>query len=339
MAPSSTGRSARTARGTSRRRTTSRSSGGRLRWAAWTSARSISIAIRRAKRCPTLRRTTRTIPCGRTRSSCMPGAHRRSRRRHGQPGDQLGGQRRIRARSLQAFGALTPTGEVIADAQGPDNAGPFPRRRSPGPRRRPDLVRCRRPALFRHRRLSQRHDFGSVDLRLLPPPHRRPRQARVDRLGYLYGRTDEYVSRQHGRLQRHALPRDVEARHGHAARLGGKHPPLDINERNFDTTPNPDVGRAYIAARSGSMGSFSNKSDRDAYRLQGFVAYDFAERHEGVGANCSASSALPRSTRRRARSSTVATCSLRAGIRRRSRSSDRTRRSRTRTSTPASVIT
>src|SRR5690606_9106650 len=48
---------------------------------------------------------------------------------------------------------------------------------------------------------------------------------------------------------------------------------IDINERLFDGTPNPNVGRAYVGARTGDMGSFTNVSNRDAYRAQIFGEY------------------------------------------------------------------
>lgn len=59
---------------------------------------------------------------------------------------------------------------------------------------------------------------------------------------------------------------------------------IDINERLHDGSPNPDVGRAYVGGRTEDMGSFKNKSIREAYRGQVFAAYDFEDRHQGVWA-------------------------------------------------------
>jgi outer membrane receptor protein involved in Fe transport len=56
---------------------------------------------------------------------------------------------------------------------------------------------------------------------------------------------------------------------------------IDIQERLLDGSPNPNVGRAYVGGRTEDMGSFKNKSIREAYRGQVFGVYDFAKRHSG----------------------------------------------------------
>jgi hypothetical protein len=56
---------------------------------------------------------------------------------------------------------------------------------------------------------------------------------------------------------------------------------LDINERLYDNSPNPNVGRAYVASRTGNMGSYATESKRDAYRGQLFGTYHFDRRHTG----------------------------------------------------------
>ncbi len=186
---------------------------------------------------------------------------------------------------LQAFGALTPTGEVITDAQGPNNAGPFPQNTGlqglAGVQTWSGAAGLPYSAIgaYRNDTISDPSIFDFYH-HLIDGPNKREW---TDWDTYTVELTNTFLD---GMVGYNATLFHETLKRGMVTPLGweGNTLRLDINERNFDTTPNPDVGRAYIAARSGSMGSFSNKSDRDAYRLQGFVAYDFAERHEGVGA-------------------------------------------------------
>jgi hypothetical protein len=59
---------------------------------------------------------------------------------------------------------------------------------------------------------------------------------------------------------------------------------MDINDTLPDGSPNPDVGRAYLNVESRVDGNQVASIDRDAWRVQGFGGYNFAEKHDGLWA-------------------------------------------------------
>ncbi|WP_404425045.1 TonB-dependent receptor plug domain-containing protein [Nibricoccus sp. IMCC34717] len=57
---------------------------------------------------------------------------------------------------------------------------------------------------------------------------------------------------------------------------------MDINEVNSDTSPNKDIGRAYVPVENRDGGNGITSSDREAYRVQLFAAHDFAKKSDNL---------------------------------------------------------
>lgn len=185
---------------------------------------------------------------------------------------------------LQAFGARTPTGEIITEAQGPDGAGPFPQ--NTGLQSLAGVQTWSGNAGLPYSAIGAYKNESITDPsifdfyhRLIDGPNKREwsnwNVHSVDLTNTFFdnmvGYNVTYFRETMKRGQWTALGWEGNALH------------IDINERRYDNSLNPDVGRAFIGARLGDMGSYTSKSDRDAYRAQGFLAYDFEKRHSDRG--------------------------------------------------------
>lgn len=60
---------------------------------------------------------------------------------------------------------------------------------------------------------------------------------------------------------------------------------LDYNEATFDTSPNPDLGRAFVVSEPTGFNNGTRVSDRDALRVQAFAEHDFRDTFENVLGN------------------------------------------------------
>jgi hypothetical protein len=186
---------------------------------------------------------------------------------------------------VQAFGALDPTGAVITGTQGANNAGPFPQNvglQSPvGVQQWSGAAGLPYAGVgaYKNEVITDPSIFDFYH-QLIDGPNKHEWN---DWNVYTVDLTNTFFDNLVGYDVTYFKQR---LKQGMWTALGweGNALRLDINERLFDGTPNPDVGRAYVGARTGDMGSFTNRSDRYAYRVQGFLDYDFARRQRGVWA-------------------------------------------------------
>lgn len=183
---------------------------------------------------------------------------------------------------VQAFGARTPTGEIITGAQGPDGAGPFPN--NTGLQSLAGVQTWSGAAGLPFSAIGAYRNEGITDPTIFDFYHRlldgENKREWNDWNVYTADLTHTFLDNAVG----YNLTMYNESfEQGMWTPLGweGNALHIDINERRYDGSPNPDVGRAYISARTADMGSFTRKSDRSAFRAQVFGGYDFDERHEG----------------------------------------------------------
>ncbi len=182
----------------------------------------------------------------------------------------------------QSFGALDPTGAVITGTSGPDGAGVFPQNTGlqslAGVQTWSGSAGLPYSAIgaYRNETLSDPSVFDFYS-KLIDGDNKREWS---DWDVYTLDLTHTFFDNM---LGYNVTLFNEEMNRGMWTVLGweGNSLHIDINERLEDNSLNPDVGRAYIGARTGNMGSFRNKSERDAYRAQGFAAYNFEDRHSG----------------------------------------------------------
>lgn len=183
---------------------------------------------------------------------------------------------------LQAFGALDPTGAVITGAQGPDNTGPFPQNTGyvsvVGTQQWSGLASLPYSQIgaYKNDTLTDPSIFDYYHQLIDGPNKREWNNWNVWNLEL----TNTFFNNSLG-YNLTAFRQNLKQ--GMSSPLGweGNAFHIDINERLYDGTPNPDVGHAYISSRTIDMGSYTNKSDREAYRAQVFGEYDFGKRHGG----------------------------------------------------------
>jgi len=182
----------------------------------------------------------------------------------------------------QAYGARTPTGAIITGASGPDGAGPFPQNTGlqsvagvqtwSGAAGRPYSA----IGAYRNETITDPSIFDFYN-KLIDGDNKREWS---DWDVYTLDLTNTFFDNKIGYNLTYF---NEELTRGMWTALGweGNSLHIDINERENDGSPNPNVGRAFVGARTGNMGSFKNKSEREAYRGQVFGEYDFEERHSG----------------------------------------------------------
>jgi len=183
---------------------------------------------------------------------------------------------------VQAFGAIDPTGALITGVQGPNNAGPFPQnvalQRLVGANQWSGAAGLPYAGVggYKNETLTDPSIFDFYH-HLIDGPNKRE-----------WNNWNVYSASLSNTFFNNLVGYDFtlfrqNLKQGLWTPLGweGTGITVDINERLIDGSPNPNVGRAYVGGRTGDMGTFTNQSDRRAYRGQAFLDYDFTQRHSG----------------------------------------------------------